>query len=61
MFISVPNMRTQRSFAGKAPIIENDERNEPEKDVAFQKASPVEWKPSKYTKQLYYACFKNWH
>lgn len=61
MFISVPNMRTQRSFAGKAPIIRIEETDTQEKDVAFQRVTPVEWKPSKYTKQLYYACFKNWY
>jgi len=60
MFISVPNLRTQRSFAGKAPVIKIDETDSQEKAVVFQKASPVEWKPSKYTKQLYYACFRKW-
>lgn len=61
MFISVPNLRTQRSFAGKAPTIRIEETDTQEEAMSFQKASPVEWKPSKYTKQLYYACFKNWH
>src|SRR5699024_1637116 len=61
MIINAPNMRSQRSFAGKAPIPSNDSYEPAERtQTIFKHSQPAEWKPEPYTRMLFDACFKNW-
>ena len=61
MIINAPNMRSQRSFAGKAPIPSNyeTEATTPVKTI-YRPVQHKAWKPSRYTAELFHNCFKNW-
>src|SRR5699024_76334 len=61
MFVGSNIPRTQRSFAGKAPIPSNyeTEATAPVKMI-YRPVQHKAWKPSPYVAQLFHNCFKNW-
>src|SRR5699024_4959998 len=60
MIINAPNMRAQRSFAGKAPILSNDTNEATETiKITYRRSTSKVWKPSRYTADLFHSCFKN--
>ena len=61
MFIGSNQPRSKRSFEGRAPIPSNyeTEATAPVKTI-YRPVQHKVWKPSRYTADLFHACFKNW-